>query len=370
MVFARLVTLRCLKLCRSTGHKWKLATIPLASLSIASPSPSNLTHHSVVFYHDEEKSWILQAIESLKIVLRSIQMAILTAPLVLTAPFAMYIPKYQEFWLRLLVITIQLCGPVFIKLGQWASTRRDLFPSALCNHLSQLQRNASVHGWVYTEEILRRNKLDQVFEQFDTRPIGSGCCAQVYQAELKGRPVAVKVLHPDIKMHFLRDLTVLRSLIGGVSWLFPQLQWLSIKESVEEFAHLMNVQVDLRNEMKNLVQFRDNFQNDSTVNFPQPIEDLCCEEVLVESLEKGQHIGNIVQNLQSVSQSRRKAIASKGVQMFLKMVFSHNFVHCDLHPGNILVDDDKLIILDPGLTASLSPKDMRNFRYHFEFTTF
>ena len=47
----------------------------------------------------------------------------------------------------------------------------------------------------------------------------------------------------------------------------------------------------------------------------------------------------------------------------LKMVFRHNFVHCDLHPGNILVSEEKddLIILDPGLTASLTPKDQRNF---------
>jgi predicted unusual protein kinase regulating ubiquinone biosynthesis (AarF/ABC1/UbiB family) len=33
----------------------------------------------------------------------------------------------------------------------------------------------------------------------------------------------------------------------------------------------------------------------------------------------------------------RKAIADVGISTFLKMLFVDNFVHADLHPGNILV---------------------------------
>lgn len=59
-------------------------------------------------------------------------------------------------------------------------------------------------------------------------------------------------------------------------------------------------------------------------------------------------------------------------------VFRHNFVHGDLHPGNLLVrgldqklrmESDKssvqLIILDPGIVASLTPKDLANFKAVF-----
>ena len=34
-------------------------------------------------------------------------------------------------------------------------------------------------------------------------------------------------------------------MVYSISWLFPQLQWLSVEESLEEFANLMNQQVDL-----------------------------------------------------------------------------------------------------------------------------
>ena len=106
-------------------------------------------------------------------------------------------------------------------------------------------------------------------------------------------------------------------------------------------------------------------QDERNVIFPKPILELCSEQVLVESFEHGISIGTLIQDLDSTPIDSRKRLAAKGVDMFLKMVFRHNFVHCDLHPGNILVssNDEKLIILDPGLTASLSNKDMRNFRW-------
>jgi hypothetical protein len=71
-------------------------------------------------------------------------MTIIVTPLILSAPVALYLPSYQEIWFDLLIRTIQACGPVYVKLGQWASTRRDLFPTKLCHHLAKLQNQAKV----------------------------------------------------------------------------------------------------------------------------------------------------------------------------------------------------------------------------------
>ena len=94
----------------------------------------------------------------------------------------------KDPWFRLLVKIIQECGPVYVKLGQWASTRRDIFPQVLCKHLSHLQRRANTHDWKYTQQILEENygdKVADIFESFEETPIGSGCCAQVYKAKCK-----------------------------------------------------------------------------------------------------------------------------------------------------------------------------------------
>ena len=129
------------------------------------------------------------------------------------------------------------------------------------NTIYQIATFFKVHSWEHTCEILKNNNLrHESFENFDTTPVGSGCCAQVYYAKYQNQEVAVKVLHPDIKRRFLRDLTVLRSIVNSVSWIFPQLHWLSIRESLEEFATLMNIQVNLKNEAMNLLKFHNNFK--------------------------------------------------------------------------------------------------------------
>ena len=57
---------------------------------------------------------------------------------------------------------------------------------------------------------------------------------------------------------------------------------------------------------------------------------------------------------------------SRSLQLFV-----HNFVHGDLHPGNILVqdpnvDDPKIVLLDCGIATSLGKIDLENF--HSVFT--
>ena len=57
--------------------------------------------------------------------------------------------------------------------------------------------------------------------------------------------------------------------------------------------------------------------------------------------------------------------------LFSLQLFVHNFVHGDLHPGNILVqdpsaEDPKLVLLDCGIATSLGQIDLENF--HSVFT--
>ena len=100
-----------------------------------------ILHFAAVEY-EQQKSWISELIEALRLLIRGIQMTFFITPLIVTAPIAVYFSSFQEHWFDLLIKTIQRCGPVYIKLGQWASTRRDLFHPKLCHHLAKLQSQA------------------------------------------------------------------------------------------------------------------------------------------------------------------------------------------------------------------------------------
>jgi hypothetical protein len=152
------------------------------------------------------KQVLLDLVSTLLTLLRALQLAVICAPLLAFSPLAYHNERYRERWFLMLVSTLESCGPIHVKLGQWASTRRDLFPHRMCQVLTKLQRRIREHSWRETEENLKRNYgeecMDEVFADFDREPVGSGCCAQVYKATLvgfDGLPVAVKVLHPNVE---------------------------------------------------------------------------------------------------------------------------------------------------------------------------
>src|ERR1700753_1410788 len=74
-----------------------------------------------------------------------------------------------------------------LQLAQWAGSRVDLFPSLLCQRLGRLHSEGKSHPFWYTKQVLERifkRPLDQIFEQIDETPIGSGAIAQVHSTKM------------------------------------------------------------------------------------------------------------------------------------------------------------------------------------------
>ncbi|XP_029697305.1 uncharacterized aarF domain-containing protein kinase 2 [Takifugu rubripes] len=147
-------------------------------------------------------------------------------------------------------------------------------------------------------------------------------------------PVAIKVIHPGVKRQVEMDLLLMK--MG--SWLLhclPGLKWLSLCEIVDEFEKLMTKQIDLRFEARNIERFRENFRNVGYVKFPKPLHPFVTRTVLVETFEESEPISNYL--CSEMPKEVKQRIARMGVEAILKMVFVDNFVHGDLHPGNILI---------------------------------
>jgi aarF domain-containing kinase len=76
-------------------------------------------------------------------------------------------------------------GPAFIKWGQWASTRPDLFPQDLCAALEKLQTKAPSHSplqSVAAVEAAFQCRIDQLFDEFELEPVASGGCLRLSRA--------------------------------------------------------------------------------------------------------------------------------------------------------------------------------------------
>lgn len=244
----------------------------------------------------------------------------------------------------------------------------------MCEVMSQLHSNAPAHSLHATQRTIRRafdgREFDEIFEEFDEEPLGVGAIAQVYRAKLKpglavpGDPdliepvniaknvrrnvdtlikstpqrvpssyVAIKVLHPRVERMVRRDLRIM-GFFAAVLNAIPTMEWLSLPDEVEQFGEMMRLQLDLRIESANLSIFRRNFKDRTTAWFPYPYTEFTTRQVLVEEFAQGIPLSDFMENGGGVFQQE---IADEGLDAFLRMLLLDNFVHADLHPGNIMV---------------------------------
>ncbi|KAJ8907152.1 hypothetical protein NDN08_003634 [Rhodosorus marinus] len=307
-----------------------------------------------------------------EVALRGCYFLLGTAPLMLTAPFAWALsfafPEVADRWWHWALLVAGSQGPIFVKLLQWAAMRVDLFPAFLCRRLSNLHFNAPQHEWNETAEALAKvfgPDWNTRVLRLEKTPLGSGCIAQVYKGETIGKDpkrVAVKVVHPAVRRRAEVDVELLRYCAALMDQLPMIRDVLNAGECVDEFASTVQPQIDMRAEALNLWKFRANFLGNAKIVFPQPVEALTSETILVEEYEDGQPV------LNELDDSHRRKLARLGVQAFLEMVFNHHFVHGDLHPGNVLVssDGDSLVLLDAGIAFTIEPKQIRDMRDLFQ----
>lgn len=301
---------------------------------------------------------------------------------------------------QLLLGACRRSGAAFIKWGQWSSTREDIFPQEFCTVLSELHDRAPVHSDAETRRVVEAafgRTLEDLFVSFEARPLASGSIAQVHRARLlvdgETREVAVKVRHPGVADRIWQDFQLLRPL-AAMTTRVRTLKSLNLSDSVAQFSHTMTAQTDLRVEAEHLRRFYNNFKGvGSSVRVPEPIAGYCTEDVLVETFEPGKSVAHFVRT----PHPQNTQIVALGVDTYLKMLLQDNFIHTDLHPGNIMVrparanggttsgsgDDDggleangglrdggrpgqrrdpvELVLLDFGLAQECSPR----VRHHF-----
>jgi aarF domain-containing kinase len=203
-------------------------------------------------------------------------------------------------------------------MGQWASTRTDLFSLQVCQTLARLQSNIKPHSFQRTERIFSDSYgpfWRNVIEILDEKPIGVGAIAQVYRGRLikDDQEVAIKVLHPGVEKTILTDLIIMESIAKIISYI-PGVEWLSLVEEVQAFAGMMRLQMDLRIEAQNLNHFHKRFKDSKTIKFPKIFDEYTQKDILVEEFIFGVSIDKFLQLAPTVMDSE---LAANGLNGFL-----------------------------------------------------
>lgn len=277
---------------------------------------------------------------------------------------------FTQHYLHLCVRNVEWSGAAVIKLMQWLSSRPDLVGHQFCSMFQKLQDDTTPHAWKYTEHALQhaygKDWRDKI--RID-KLIGSGCIGQVYRGYVKVSPssstsseeipVAIKVLHPNIKQDMETDLDLMRLFAQIIPMISEPLSWLNPHGAVEEFGRMLLLQLDLRYEGRNLKRFNQEFDKDrDTIIFPKLVPEFPpSRDVLVETFIEGLPILEFAkQNADDKKLLHQLCIY--GISAVCKMIFLLNHCHGDLHPGNVLVTKDhRLALLDVGIVNEYTDAD-------------
>lgn len=263
-------------------------------------------------------------------------------------------------------LVLEELGPTFIKLGQVASTRADVFPSDWIEELKKLQDNVppiSYNEVKLSVERSLKKPITEIFETFDETPTASASIAQVHFATIKvnGKTenVAVKVKRPNIEETIEADLSVMLLVAELLEKHVRQAKRYRAIDIVGEFARVIHREQDLSVEGGNLHRFRRIFKDEPRLYIPDVYWDYTTPDVLTMERISGVPIDEVAQI--AAKGLDIKKIATDGIEIFFIQVFEYGIFHGDLHPGNIFVRDDGVIIyLDFGIVGRLD-KELRSY---------
>ena len=202
----------------------------------------------------------------------------------------------------------------------------------------------------------------------------------------------MKVRHPGVARQIFLDFQILKRAARALRRV-PALRGLNLEETLGQFSHTMTSQTDLRVEARHLRRFGRNFRRATQVFAPWPVCGLATEGVLCETFERGEALSSAIRR----GCEDNATTCALGVDTYLKMLLRDNFLHSDLHPGNILyhreadvldvgdacdsvpdraararrakarVDGVRLVLLDFGIADAL-PGDVRDRFLTFLFS--
>lgn len=272
-----------------------------------------------------------------------------------------------------LKLAMQELGPVYIKLGQMLSTRRDLLDDEWAYQLAMLQDRVppfdSALARISIEEALGE-PIENLFDNFADTPLASASISQVHTATLKsnGKEVVLKVLRPNVEININADIQLMMQAANILERVLGEGNRLRPAEVIEDYRTTILGELNLKLEALNATKLRNNFLNSDSLYVPYVYEKHCYQRLMVMERVYGIPVSD-TEALRAQG-TNFKLLAERGVELFFTQVFRDNFFHADMHPGNIFISTEHpenpyYIGLDCGIMGTLTEVDKRYLAENF-----
>ncbi len=242
----------------------------------------------------------------------------------------------RNTWLRK---QFEKSGSSYIKIGQFISSRSDVFGKELSDEMSKLQDSVEPVKWGDLEKYVDMSNFTDV----DTDPLASASVAQIHRARYKNKDVVLKIKKPNVEKSLKADISSIKACLNA----FPFLESNKALPWIEEIDRTIDKELDFRNEILNLKKFREMYRWDEDVIIPKVYPSVSSENVIVMEY---------VPSDKSIFNSERL------IDMFVEQILFEGVIHGDLHGGNIGFSGKNLVMYDFGNIIYISPKYQQAMR--------
>lgn len=254
-------------------------------------------------------------------------------------------------------LAMQELGPTFIKAGQILSTRRDLIPEEWTVEFAKLQDDVPAAPYDRIRAALEEelgDRLHELIEHIEEKPLAAASMAQVHRAKLKdGRQIVLKILRPGIEDIVEADLEILGFLASRVEARFRNLGVKPV-ELVQEFSREIRKELDFEHEGRSTDRLRRAFLENEGVTFPEVFWEVSTHRILALEEIHGLPVSHYEPGALTKEEAHRAVTA--GANAVLRQCLEIGFFHADPHPGNIFVlPGGRVAFIDCGMTGTIDP---------------
>jgi predicted unusual protein kinase regulating ubiquinone biosynthesis (AarF/ABC1/UbiB family) len=251
-------------------------------------------------------------------------------------------------------------GPTFVKLGQIASTRGDLYPPEFTRELESLQDNVPPVAFDVVKDVVDLS----LFEEFDEVPFKSASIGQVHKARLKKskKPVIVKVKRPDIYTTMKTDTDNVREIVMFLDSIGIDTGNSSSVVLDQSIEYLLK-ETDYDLEVENAIDFKKSMKDVEWIKIPRVYKGLSTNDMIVMEYVPTQKLTEI-----DDSKVNPKKVCEALINAYIIQTMNNGLFHADPHPGNLgFSSRGKLVFYDFGLVIRLSPEFQDGFMEIFKY---
>jgi predicted unusual protein kinase regulating ubiquinone biosynthesis (AarF/ABC1/UbiB family) len=235
-----------------------------------------------------------------------------------------------------LVKEFQALGPTYVKIGQFISSRQDIFSVDFAKQFEILQDKTTPMSDEELQEALTH--IPSTYH-ISPDPIASASIGQVHMATRLDKPqqkLIVKLKRPNISKRIKSELGLLKQLVS----LLAHTSMPNIDHTItllDDFEEYLSAETNLLTEARNLELFQDVYKGSRFNHVIPKLFEKAPDYLIMEYIP---NIGNITNYT-----GDRMTLAKDLMNFFVAQLIDYGVLHGDPHKGNVTVTPEGQIVL-------------------------